>query len=394
MAPERTGPHAGHDEWSRAIEEVLREPARARVVFQPIADLRRGVVAGYEALARFDSTLQAPPNVWFREAERRGFAVSFELLATRTALRAAATLPTNCFLSVNVSPSLMLSAAWAALVGETRLHSVVLELTEHAAIADYAAVRSAVDAVRRAGGTVAVDDTGSGFASLNHVLALRPDFVKVDRVFVEGCDRDPARLALVEMMGSFAGRLDAWIVAEGVETLAELKALMSLDVPLAQGFLLARPVPGWSDIEPSVAAQIAGLREERRTGRTVGSVAEEAVVSPEAGGDAGAAPEGRVRVLTDRWGRPVSLVLADGRRVDEVMRVPAHGSASKVLRRALVREEATRFMPLVIVDDQGRVASVVRIERLVELVAFSKGKGKRRPERGRLARRDRTARTR
>ncbi|MET0556429.1 MAG: EAL domain-containing protein [Vicinamibacteria bacterium] len=384
---------AGHDEWSRAIEEVLREPARASLVFQPIADLRRAVVAGYEALARFDGAVQAPPNAWFREADRRGLTLSFELLTTRLALRSAAALPPNCFLSINVSPQLLLSAAWAALVDEGRLDNVVLELTEHAAVADYGAVRAAVDRARRAGGTFAVDDTGSGFASLNHVLALRPDFVKIDRVFVVGCDRDPARLALVEMMGSFAGRLDAWIVAEGVETLAELKALASLDVPLAQGFLLARPGPGWGSLEPTVLARLAAWQAQRNAGATVGSVAEEAVVSPK-GADASPAPEGRVRVLVDEWGRPVELVLADGRRLGDVLRVSSDSSAAEVLRRALVRPEQTRFAPVVIVDDQGRVESVARVERIVELVAFRPAKEKRRPERGRLVRRDRTVRTR
>lgn len=385
----------GQDDWRRAIEEVLREPARASVVFQPVADLRRGVVAGYEALARFQSAVQAPPNAWFREAERLGLTLSFELLTTRLALRSVPHLPPNCFLSVNVSPQLLLSAAWTALVDEQRLDNVVLELTEHAAVADYGAVRASVDRARSAGGTFAIDDTGSGFASLNHVLALRPDFVKIDRVFVVGCDRDPARLALVEMMGSFAGRLDAWIVAEGVETLAELKALASLDVPLAQGFLLARPGPGWGALDPQVLARLAAFQDERRAGSTVGSVAEEAVVSARSG-EVSPAPEGRVRVLVDEWARPVELVIADGRRLGDVLRVSARSSAAEVLRRALVRDEEARFAPVVIVDEQGRVESVARIERLVELVAFPPRTAakRRRPERSRLVRRDRTVRTR
>ena len=85
---------------------------------------------------------------------------------------------------------------------------------------------------------IAVDDTGAGYAGLHHLISVRPEIIKLDRTLVAGIDTDRPRRALVEMFGSFANRFDAWVLAEGVETAAELATLRRIGVPLAQGFLL------------------------------------------------------------------------------------------------------------------------------------------------------------
>lgn len=350
----------GREAWDRALQEVFTDPSRIAIAFQPIADTNRGVVAGYESLARFTSTqgTTATPDLWFQEADRRGCGLELEMLAVRRALQARSSLPANCFLTVNVSPGLLLSPGWAALVAATgRLDNVIVEVTEHAAITDYAAVRVCIERIRTIGGGFAVDDAGSGFASLNHVLALRPNFVKLDRVFVAGCDADPAKLALIEMMGSFAGRLDAWIITEGIETFGELKALFSLKVPLAQGYLLGKPQREWGSIAPDVARALLSWREERLAGRAVRLAAEQAQNS----------------FTLDEWERPVALSLPDGRIASDVMRVKASSPAADVLRRALARDATRRFDPIAVIDELGRLESMVRIERLVEVVAFDSG---------------------
>ncbi len=81
----------------------------------------------------------------------------------------------------------------------------------------------------------AVDDAGSGYSSLQHIMEMRPNFIKLDRNFITNCDSDPAKSVLIEMLGKAANRLDAWIIAEGIETKEELAELIRLGVPLVQG---------------------------------------------------------------------------------------------------------------------------------------------------------------
>ena len=119
----------------------------------------------------------------------------------------------------------------------------MIEVTEHAPIADYKRLNAAVDTLRALGVRFAVDDAGAGFASLRHILRLAPDFIKLDRTLINGIQSDRSRQALAAGLISFAERIDATIIAEGIEKLAELNMLASLGVGHGQGFFLARPGP-------------------------------------------------------------------------------------------------------------------------------------------------------
>ncbi|MGH8910688.1 MAG: EAL domain-containing protein [Egibacteraceae bacterium] len=151
-------------------------------------------------------------------------------------------MPDGAWLSVNVSPSFLLQGEHLVRAMRSTPRPLVLELTEHDPIDDYPAIRAAVD---RLGSAVqlSIDDAGTGYACLNHVLSLRPDFVKLDRSWVRDIDTDPARQALVAGLEHFTSRTGSTLIAEGVETDAELTVLSDLRVPLAQGYLLGRPVP-------------------------------------------------------------------------------------------------------------------------------------------------------
>ena len=209
-------------------------------VFQPIVDLKRDRVVGYEALTRFEDGTAADEQ--FAAAEAVGLGLALEAVTLRAAIDAADRLGPGLFLNVNVSPALVLEGkAIRSLIGGVR-RRLVLEITEHTAIADYAAFHRAVAALRPSV-RLAVDDAGAGFASFRHILELRPAFVKLDRWIVAGIDQDPAKQALVAGIRQFARSTGCELIAEGVETENERAALVRLGIRLAQGYLLGRPGP-------------------------------------------------------------------------------------------------------------------------------------------------------
>lgn len=216
----------------------LIESEEFHPVFQPVVDLSDGRIAGFEALTRFDDGVQ--PDVRFAEADHAGLGLELELATASRAILAAHALPAGCYLSLNVSASLLLDGRLPAVLDLGDGRPFVLELTEHERIDDYVAVRSAFDALGR-DLKLSVDDAGSGWASMRHVFSLTPDFVKLDRLWVTNIQTDRARQALLLGMSRFVAEINGSMVAEGIETVLELETLRELGVGFGQGYLLARP---------------------------------------------------------------------------------------------------------------------------------------------------------
>lgn len=257
------GTHRRPLPWPDAVGEVCARPALVRTVFQPIVDIQRGAVSGFEMLARFPAARGASPPEWFAAAREHGVGDLLEARLLRTGLATREALPPNCFLTVNLSPEAAVSDEVAAVLDEAgRLDLVVIEVTEQSAVEDYGTLGRTLERLRDLGAAIAVDDAGAGYASLQHIMRLRPEFIKLDRELVAGLDTDPPKVALVEAMGSFASRIDAWIVAEGIERRGELDALRALRVPLGQGFGLGRPDASFSaapgDLLPGLALRTGG----------------------------------------------------------------------------------------------------------------------------------------
>jgi EAL domain-containing protein (putative c-di-GMP-specific phosphodiesterase class I) len=152
-------------------------------------------------------------------------------------------LPDGTYLAVNVSPDTAASPAFAEVCRSAPAEHLVIELTEHAPVADYPELTRALAGLRESGVRLAIDDAGAGFASLRHVLRLRPDIIKLDLALTRGIDTDPVRQALATALISFAGEVGAVIVAEGVESRWEADALRKLGVEFGQGWFVARPGP-------------------------------------------------------------------------------------------------------------------------------------------------------
>lgn len=212
-------------------------------VFQPIMDLRDGGMVGFEALSRFPQAKSTPERV-FGLAHSVGFGVELEALALGHAVKFLAQIPANAYVGVNLSPAtaLVLTEGLFGRV-DVDLNRVVLEVTETAAVAAYEELRSRLEPLREQGLRVAIDDAGAGFASLHHIVELRPDVIKVDKSLIQGMAADSSRRSAVRAFVSLAEDLGAATVAEGIETPPDLDAARALGITCAQGYLIGRPAP-------------------------------------------------------------------------------------------------------------------------------------------------------
>ena len=366
--------------WQQAVERVLLDPDQPQLVFQPIVDLRRGVVAGYEALARFSGPPSATPDVWFAAADRLGCGAQLEARVVRAAVAARRTLPAGCFLTVNVSPHLLTEPELIdELTGAGDLSGLVLELTEHVQVEDHAQLGALLDLLRARGLTVALDDAGSGWSGLQQMALLRPELVKIDRALVDHADQDEVKLAVAELLGTYAGRLNAAVIAEGIERPEELEAFSRLGVPLGQGWLFGRPGSGWPALSEEQGERIRSLAERSSEVDRVGGLLEQTatVQDDDLGSARGLFTADRalefVAVL-DRHGRALCLLRRQARAGDagdepQVLPISLRASASarlsEVAARAMTRPPDTRFDPVLCGDAHGSHLGIVRPERMV-----------------------------
>lgn len=233
--------HAAVDEATDRVRAVLDDPTQLTMVFQPVVDLRTDRVVGVEALARFSAEPVRPPDVWFDEAARLGLGVDLELAAVTAATAAIAEIPNDVYLAVNLSPEAVVSPRLHACLTGVPLDRLVLEITEHAQVDDYDGLSLALERLRAHGCRIAVDDAGAGYATFRHILRLAPHLIKLDTSLTMGIERDPVRLALARSLIDFANESGASIVAEGMESPAQIDVLRGLGATSAQGYHLGRP---------------------------------------------------------------------------------------------------------------------------------------------------------
>ena len=232
---ERTEAGRGRDHIADVIARGAFGP-----VFQPIVELAGNRIVGYEALTRFtDGTY---PESVFDQAAAVGLGLELEMATLEAALAAAEVLPQSAWLNLNATPELILAGEPLRLLLAGSRRRIVLEVTEHTAITDYPAFRAAMEAL---GSNVefAVDDAGTGFASLRHIVELHPKFVKLDRSLMAGVETDSARQAMIVGLCHFAHVTRCRLIVEGIETDSELSVLRELAIELGQGYLLGRPLP-------------------------------------------------------------------------------------------------------------------------------------------------------
>jgi EAL domain-containing protein (putative c-di-GMP-specific phosphodiesterase class I) len=239
-SPERSPRDQRLVEARRRTEQLLEDDS-LRIAFQPIVDLASKRVIGFEALARFPGDSEISPQVWFAEAAEVGLQIDIEMAAIRRALLDFEHLPSDAFISLNVSPPTAGSADLREALSQVDGSRVVLEITESALAEGYEKVSEAIGVLRATGVRIALDDTGSGSVSMSNLFDVHADIIKIDIVVTRGIESDPMKEAMATALKSLADRSGAMSLAEGIETEEELGLLRTLKVGAGQGYLFGRP---------------------------------------------------------------------------------------------------------------------------------------------------------
>ena len=242
---------------------------RFDIHFQPIVDVQRIGILGFEALSRgpADSPLQSP-LLLFALAADSGRLIELERVLVRLILARfqALELPGQLFLNLSAD-SLSVAAQQRGAIEQAiqqlglPASRVVLELTETRPVLDPTALRHSIAAMRELGFRIALDDLGEGFASLKRWTELRPDFVKIDRHFIDGVASDPLKLQFVRSITEIASSSGSTVIAEGLEEEGDLRVLARLGIAVCQGYLLGRPS---ANPRPGLRAEVPALLHRSR----------------------------------------------------------------------------------------------------------------------------------
>ena len=228
------------------VHEIL-EQRKLTAQFQPILNLKSGEFLGFEGLIRgpADGPLHLPANL-FSAAKRCGLSLEIEMLCRQVVLESYAQLNLPGKLFLNISPEILSDPSFKN--GQTIEYmeslgippeKVVIEITENEPTEDFQAMRTALLHYRSMGFKIAIDDLGEGFSSLRLWSELRPEFVKIDMHFVQGANTDPIKLQFLKSIQQIAESADTHVIAEGIETEAELMIIRDIGIVFGQGYFIA-----------------------------------------------------------------------------------------------------------------------------------------------------------
>lgn len=270
-----------HRALEQSIADALREKEReghrhavqlarvlrlglVRSVYQPVVDIVERRVIGFEALTRVGNGRFDNISMLFKAAEANDAIWSLERLCRRKALEGLPALSRDQLLFLNTEPDAihdphLTGAEFLGGLSDAGLSpsQVVFELTEHSAVKDFVAFRRTLTRFRSLGFRLALDDVGSGYAGLQAIAEIGPDFIKTDMHLVRGLHENPIKRELIDTIRRFSDSTGITLVAEGVESSDELAALVAVGVRCAQGYLFARPAapptfPDWESMRGGV----------------------------------------------------------------------------------------------------------------------------------------------
>jgi EAL domain-containing protein (putative c-di-GMP-specific phosphodiesterase class I) len=254
IADPPTGGHTARAEIASAHTALARliEGDGVSMVVQPIVEAGSGAVHAYEALARFSAPgIDGGPLHWLALADELGTRSALERTCLGKALELFARRPPGTSLSVNLSAPVLMEPLTQSMLLEAAerqpdgLSALIVEITEETLVRGERELLDGFAPLRERGARLAVDDMGAGYSGLRQITTVLPRYLKLDRTLVSGIDRDGERAALVGALAGYSRQVDCLLVAEGVETEAELATVRALGAPYVQGFLVSRPAPPW-----------------------------------------------------------------------------------------------------------------------------------------------------
>lgn len=229
----------------KSIVAQLCDSSQFRTVYQPIMDLNNEKIAGYEVLTRGPDGAFESPADFFRICIENNILTTVDLQCLQLCLEDAPNIGRNMRLHVNLFPSTLLETPVENLIKlfpeERNGTTYCLEISEQQFITEPGYLREAINALKQAGILVAIDDVGFGRSSLETLILLEPDLVKVDRKYVSGISVEPSKARLLRRLANVAKSLGAEIVAEGIEDRNDLPLLKEMGINYGQGFL-------WGDL--------------------------------------------------------------------------------------------------------------------------------------------------
>ncbi|MFP4169236.1 MAG: GGDEF domain-containing protein [Desulfonatronovibrionaceae bacterium] len=221
-----------------------------RIVYQPIMDLKKGRIYGWEALTRGPENSQfSSPLALFDFAEEEGKLFELETITRELAIKNCGQLREGSKLFLNIHPNTLADPSFQSgrtlqLLKEQGMHpsDIVFEVTEKHSLKDLSVFHRTLNHYRNQGYQIAVDDVGAGYSGLYRIAEIRPDILKIDRDLIRDINTHPAKRALMEAFISFANHIEATVIAEGIETDMQLRALMEMGFHCGQGYYLGHPV--------------------------------------------------------------------------------------------------------------------------------------------------------
>ena len=255
-----------------ALKKIINEE-EIHALFHPIVNLSDFEIVGYEALSRGPGQGEFErPDKLFKIAYQSDLLIELDRLCRKKALSSAANMDPKRFLFLNVEPGSVNDPELRQIAASTlMLHStltpdrIVLEITERSAIIDFSAFRSVLEYFRALGFKIAIDDAGAGFAALQAIIELKPDFIKLDMSLIRDIDTDTVKQQLVKALNTFGKETGVTIIAEGIETKAELKTLLKMNIDWGQGFVFAYPSEPFPEIRKEILAKLPKRRKRAKS---------------------------------------------------------------------------------------------------------------------------------
>jgi len=375
-------------------------------VFQPIVDICRNNVCGYEVLSRGSAPIESP-GVFLEIARKNNLTWEVEEACRRAALKNISLQPeiSRQKYFINVSPAVFIDPKFPQvfnpeIIGQFNItpSQVVLEITERESIKDYSILESNARAFKSMGFQIAVDDLGAGHSGLRTLTICTPDYLKLDMSLVRDISKDPYKQHMVRFLCDFASQVDSKVIAEGVEEWAELLTLIRLGVRFVQGFLFSRPLRSpaepdlstmerlrmaWNDIQYEDNERLEGLASIIIRGRTI---VKNSLTCEELHKEMKNDNQLNHLVILDEVGKPLGLVTRQGfflktggafgydlflkKKVDEIAKkdfllVKYDSSIRNLSKLAMERKSEEQYDPVIIVDHQGYFIGTVTMKQII-----------------------------